>query len=154
METLGRFKFFLGVHRNDIGMFILRIAITYALVAHSANILSGILPDGLKATSEIIYFLLSSIELLCGIMILSGFLISIASYIVIIILTYLSFFDKAYLGLLVQGNNESLLILFFGAVIAVSLIGPGKFVLNKRYGHIASTLRETGVDKEAEVMGT
>lgn len=154
MNKFGRFKILLGIHKKDIGMFTFRSVLTFVFIAHSASILTNTLPSGLESVSEIKDFSFALIELLCGIMILSGFLISIASYVMIITMIYFAFFDTSYLGLFLEDRNNTYLTLIVGSLIMIALVGPGKFVLNKRYGHTASSLREEGVDKESDILGT
>lgn len=154
MEKLGRLKMYLKVHRSDVGVFILRIALTYVFIAHSANILMDILPGGIETVTESWLVLLAIIELLASIMILSGFLVSIASYTLCIIILYYIFCPISSTDFLIANKNNVYTFLTIIVCISIAMIGPGKIVLNKRYGHIASTLREEGVDKETEIMGT
>lgn len=154
MEKLGRAKMFLKVHRSDVGMFILRIALTYVFIAHSTNILMEILASGINSAADSWLVLLSIIELIASIMILSGFLVSIASYTICLLILYYIFFPISNSDFLIANKNNVYTFMTIAVAITIATVGPGKFVLNKRYGHIAGSLREEGIDKEVEIMGT
>ncbi len=154
METFGRVQLFIRTHKSDFGMFVLRIALTFVFIAHSASILMDILPSSLSTILDIKEFIFAILELICGIMLLSGFLINIASYTMALMMIYFLIFEREYLGILILDKNNAYAYLVIASLIAIMLIGPGKFVLNKRYGHIAGSMREEGIDKEVEIMGT
>lgn len=154
MDNFEKLQMFLRMHRADIGMFIIRLALAFVFVAHSTQGLMLVLPDGLTTVPEVISFSFAIVELVASIMILSGFLISIASYSLIILSAYYSLAVAAPFYYILFDNNDGHSFLIIAACIGVALVGPGKIVLNKRYSHIASSLREKGVDKEIEIMGT
>lgn len=145
---------FLKTHRSDIGMFALRLGLSFVFVAHSATQLMDVFGTGINDVSCVVILATSILELVLSIMLLSGFLISIACYILAIMMVYYLVFSNEQLGFLVLDRNNAYAFLVIMSCIATALIGPGKFVLNRRYGHIASSLREEGVDKEVEIMGT
>lgn len=154
METAGRYKLFISTHRQDIGMFILRFALSFVFVAHSAAQIIGVTALAHAGSWDFLMLLLALAELVSGIMILSGFLVAGTSYFLALLLTYYLFFAHDQLGLFYRSGTNAFAFLAIAANIATALVGPGKIVLNKRYGHVAHSLREHGVDPETEIMGT
>lgn len=154
METAGRYKLFITTHRRDIGMFVLRFALSFVFVAHSAAQIIGVLAIPNMTTADYFTFALALIELVSSIMLLSGFLVAATCYSLVLILVYYIYFAPEELGLFYLSGTNAFVFLTIAANIATALVGPGKIVLNKRYGYVAHSLREHGVDPETELMGT
>lgn len=154
METAGRYKLFISTHRRDIGMFVLRFALSFVFVAHSAAQIIGVISMPNIAGADYFTLALALVELVSSIMILSGFLVAATCYTLTLILVYYVFFAQEELGLFYLDGTNVFVFLTIAANIATALVGPGKIVLNKRYGYVAHSLREHGVDPETELMGT
>ncbi len=154
MEKIERAKLFIRMHKADLGMFLIRLSITFVFITHSTMGLMKVLPNGISDIKDISIFSLSIIELVASIMILSGFLVSMACYSLVLLFIYYTFSPTNYLYYIMFDNNDGHSFLIIAACIGIALIGPGKIVLNRRYSHIAASLRESGIDKEVEIMGT
>lgn len=135
-------------------MFMLRLALTFVFVAHSATLLINILPNEVYSILDLKIITIALIELVSAIMLLSGVLISIASYAIIAVIIYNLGFDLGNTLPFIFDINNTFSILIIASALALMLAGPGKIVLSKRYGHTATSLREEGVDKEVAIMGT
>lgn len=154
MKKIDRLQLFIKMHSADIGMFIIRFTLSYVLVAHSANELVNVLPGGITSSSELLVFLLGMIELIASIMILTGFLVSTACYATIILILYYAISSSSSIYNIIITSFSGYSFLMIGTCVGIALIGPGKIVLNKRYSHKIQSLREQGVDKKVEIMGT
>jgi uncharacterized membrane protein YphA (DoxX/SURF4 family) len=154
MEKIDRLKLFIRMHSSDVGLFIIRFTLSYVFIAHSANELAVVLPGGITSSFETMIFILGMIELVSSIMILTGFIVRSACYTLVALILYYAITSSNSMYNIIFATNNGYSLLVIGVCIGISLIGPGKIVLNRRYGHTARSLREDGVDKETEIMGT
>lgn len=154
MQKIERLKLFIKMHHHDFGMLVMRFVLSYALISHSANELVNVIPYNLTSSSNILIFILGIIELIASIMIMTGFLVSTACYVTIVMILYsaISSNNSIYDVIFTSYNGYSFLML--GVCLGIALVGPGKIVLNRRYSHKAQSLREPGIDKKMKIMGT
>lgn len=158
MDKLDQYKLFIRTHKFDIGVFILRFALAFVFVAH-AGIKIAFVDDTMDTFSAygvpgVFGIIVALIELLSGIMMLSGFVVEVAATAQAIIALCAMYLVHLSRGFFMEYGGYEFTLLVFASSIAVALLGPGKIVLAKRYARTARSLREGGVDAESHPFAT
>lgn len=147
------------VNRADIGMLILRIGVAFIFLAHGAlnlttdsesinTIMTGLgFPGGMA-------YVIGITEITSAVMMLAGVLVAYAAWVQIVIAAGLVFIIKGPKGFNIDNGGYEYSLLILVASIAILLLGPGKFVLEKRWGNRAKDLREEGVSLDQHPLAT
>lgn len=147
------------VHRADIGTLILRVGVAFIFLAHGALNLTTdfesmskvMINIGLPSAST---YVISISEITSAVMLLAGILVAYAAWIGIIISAGYVILVEGQKGFETDGGGYGYPLLLLISTTAILLLGPGKFVLEKRWGREARNLREVGVSSGQHPVAT
>ncbi len=158
MEKIEQYKLFARTHKFDLAVFFLRFVLAFIFVAHAA-IMIAFANDTIDAFTAYgvpgaLGLIIATIELLSGIMMLSGFVVELAAATQATITFFTMFLTQGGRGFFVENGGYEYSLLILAATTAVCLLGPGKIVIAKRYARTVRSLREGGVDAESHPLAT
>lgn len=150
MSNFAHYKSLFIVHKLDVALLTLRSALAFIFLAHGAMMLMS----DFETTSSILAkiglpisatYVLAIAEITSAAMLLAGILASYAAWIQIFITLGILLLVNTGNGFSVQEGGYEYTLLLLASTVTILLAGPGKFVLEKRFGHKATTDREDGV---------
>jgi putative oxidoreductase len=147
------------VHKTDIGLLLLRLVLSFIFIAHGAMNLTVDFEETNSIMMSLGFpddmaYLIGISEILSSVMMLSGFLVGLSAWIQVVIDAGLVFLVDGKNGFDVHDGGYEYSLLLLVCAFVVILLGPGKFVLEKRWGHQARNLREVGVESEGSTLAT